>query len=435
MTAPTAACALALVPLLPLLLGGCGAPPRGDNGADPVPEKGPDVSPATPRLPARLLRGRPVSDRWARLPGFPPRAARGLHALPDGSLEEWQGRAVHWNRTARPVGRPAGYRGRADLHAPRFGLASYGSGVSLALEVFDDSHRPAVATGVLGSSDHVEVELFPGDAGPGVKLQLGTLRKLVRFVRPAQAWRERDVSAAGVASETGYRVEARVPLSTLTPLSGPRIAKIRYRVTLHDADADDLDGRTRPTLRFEGSAVLSPPLEVPEAVQRRTSVRICAGSQADALWSFRNGWRCAVPYRDGAVPADDTAAPAGPRPGRTRIPSAPRIVWIRERLMFINFIGARRGLAALVDRGETILSVMPLGVVGSADPGKAALRFVGRRAPTLRSIPPPHTPSARKVNEPPGHRPILPASSFSSSTVEPAYLAALLVLLPPCMLC
>jgi hypothetical protein len=242
--------------------------------------------------------------------------------------------------------------------------------VSLALEVKDERHRPAVAASAFGQADHVEVELWPG-AGPGVpgiKLRLGTQRQLVEYVRPAEEWRAKEVSAAGVPAGSGYRVEARLPLSTLTPLSSPRVERLRYRITVFDAD-EDADSKAQPTLRLEGTASLSPALEVPEAVQKRPSVRLCIASQAGAVWAYRHGWRCAVPYHDDAVARDDTQPRPQARLGFTRIPSPARIVWIRERLMFLNFIGARRGLAALLDGKETILSVMPLGVVGASDPG------------------------------------------------------------------
>jgi hypothetical protein len=354
-----------LVPPLSLLLLGCSAGPgpetRGD-GARKQPERS-----TTFQLPAGLMRGEPARSRWARRPRFPRRDDEGLRVLPDGSLEEWQGEAVRWNREAHPVGKPPGFGGASDLEVLRLGLASYGSGVSLALEVRDDYHRPALATSAFGQADHVEVEIWPGAKGRGVKLLLGTQRQLVEFARPAQEWRSKEVSAAGVPTSSGYRVEARLPLSTLTPLQSPKVERIRYRITLFDADGEQ--GSAPPTLRLEGTASLSPPLEVPEAVQKRASVRLCVASQVGAVWGYRHGWRCAVPYHEDAIVADDTHPLPPARLGFTRIPSPPRIVWIRERLMFLNFIGARRGVAALLDGSETILSVMPLGVVGAQDPG------------------------------------------------------------------
>ena len=64
------------------------------------------------------------------------------------------------------------------------------------------------------------------------------------------------------------------------------------------------------------------------------------------------------------------------------MPTPPRIVWIRERVLFVNFIGVRTGVAALLDEKDAILSVMPLGVVGAEDPGNPRVSESGTE--TLR---------------------------------------------------
>ena len=90
--------------------------------------------------------------------------------------------------------------------------------------------------------------------------------------------------------------------------------------------------------------------------------------------TYVNGWRCGVPYQAAMIQEDD-ADPASPlRLGYARVPEPPRIVWTRERLMFINIVGRERGVAALLDRRDTILSVMPLGVVGAFDPGNPIVK-------------------------------------------------------------
>jgi len=321
-----------------------------------------------------LARGRPVTSSWARVPRFKPRTGEGLRALPDADLAEWAG--ATWLRD--PVAVNGAHRGKEDLDA-RLALASYGSGVSLAIEVRDDRHHPAAASSAFDTSDHVEVHLW-ATGQPGIRFRLGSLRQLVEVLEPAEPWRGEKISAAGAAASglegggAGYRVEARVPLMVLTPLPAPRIEELRYRVTVFDTDGDE---RATPGLRFEGVVRLDPALEVPEAVQKRGSVRICVSSEVGALWAYENGWRCAVPFDDDAPGPDDTVALPGRGLGYARVPSPPRIVWIRERVLFVNFTGVRRGVAALLDGRDTILSVMPLGVVGAEDPGNPRMTDSG----------------------------------------------------------
>ena len=97
-------------------------------------------------------------------------------------------------------------------------------------------------------------------------------------------------------------VEVRLPLSVLTPLPVPKIESLHYRVTVHDSDDD---GQARPSLRFEGTARLDPPLMVPEAVQKRASIRVCMATQPGTLWTYVHGWRCGVPYRPETLRIDD----------------------------------------------------------------------------------------------------------------------------------
>ena len=371
-----------------LLVAGC-SDPAAPRKSDHRP------TPATPGEDTTLvpLRGSPVPARWSVRPRFPPpgQALQGLRALPDGDLAEWVGSTIHWDRNARPVGRPAGYSGRKDLEA-WVGLASYGSGLSLAVLARDDSHQPARAASALEGSDHVEIELWPGakvTPHTGLHLRLGTSRQLINVLRPeGEPWRETSISATGAAlgaggsgpGGSGYQVEVRIPLSTLTPLPGPRVDAVRYRVTIHDADRDEKEAI--PTLRIEGVARLTPSMDLPEAVQKRSSVRICLATQKGALWGYENGWRCAIPVELDAPSPDDTASVSAVAFGYARVPTPPRIVWIRERLLFVNFTSVDRGVAALLDGKDTILSVMPLGVVAAEDPGNPRVKDSG--AETLK---------------------------------------------------
>jgi hypothetical protein len=316
-------------------------------------------------LPAAWLKGKPVDARWRSRPRFRPQreSPKSLRAMPDGDLGEWRKLAT-WI-TGRPVA------GNAD--SGKLALASYGSGLSLAAIITDNRHVGAKAVSALSQSDHLELELWPGEkAGlAAVHVRVGTVRQLVDVLKPSgEPWRVRAISSAGVPKAGGgYVVEARLPLSVLTPLPTPKIKTLRYRVTVFDADGDS-GARAAPGIRFEGRVTLDPPLMVPEAVQKRGSIRVCMATQRDSLWTYLHGWRCGVPHRPESFQTDDAAKEVAPMLlGHARVPEAAKIVWIRERLMFVNILGLERGVGALLDKRDTILSVVPLGVVGAFDPG------------------------------------------------------------------
>lgn len=250
----------------------------------------------------------------------------------------------------------------------------------MAVRVSDDSHQNAQAVSAFPQSDHVELELWPHrrpdserwqDAVIGTRVRLGTLRQLVEVRRPsAESWRAEAISAAGVATAPGkYQVEARLPFSVLTPSPAARVKRLHYRVTVWDADGDD--DAARAALRFSGSREMVPPLMVPEAVQRRGSVRACMATQQGAMWGYSHGWRCVVPVRERVLRRDDLQPAQQVSVAVARVPEPVKIVWIRERLLFINMLGAARGAAALFDDKHQLLSVMDLGVVGASDPGNA----------------------------------------------------------------
>jgi hypothetical protein len=164
-----------------------------------------------------------------------------------------------------------------------------------------------------------------------------------------------------------------LPLSTLTPIPAARVDKLAYRVTSYDTDAEGADAE--PALRAEGVLSLDPPLEVPEAVQRRASVRVCMASEPDAMWGYQNGWRCSIPYLpEDLSPEDDAQPKAEMLLGHAILPGPPKLVWLRERVVFVNLTGVDRGIAGLLDKKETLLSLFPLGVVGALDPGSTWAR-------------------------------------------------------------
>jgi hypothetical protein len=308
--------------------------------------------------------------------------------LPDGDLREWEAAKVAFLEAERlPSARR--WTGVGDLSA-KVAFASYGGGLSLALSVADDSSRAAKVAASLERADHVLVELWPGvrpparrrsslrDRALGIRFRLGTLRQLAVIEKPAdESWREAALSAFGAAAGQGYRLEARLPLSVLTPLPAPRIETLHYRITIFDADQGDAEEEAaEPTARAEGSLRLDPALEVPEAVQRRPSVRVCMASEPDALWGFEGGWRCSLPYVDEELTEDDGTGEMSSalRLGHSILPTPPTLVWLRERVIFVNLAGVQRGLAALLDKKETIYSVLRLGVVGALDPGSTWAR-------------------------------------------------------------
>jgi len=317
-----------------------------------------------------MRKGQTIPFKLGRRPRIKLIKNPGLRALPDGELREWQAFSG-WLTNAASV-KGATHGGKQDLDA-RLGLASYPGGLSLAIKVTDDVHRHARFAAAFGRSDHVEVEIEPlGDrklgklasALVGVKLRFGTRRQLVEMIRGDQR-RLKLIAATGVEEAGGYRLETKLPLSALTPLPAPRIHRVRYRVTVFDSD--EQGKQARATLRFEGELKLDPPMQVPEAVQRRASVRICQVMMDDALWSYWYGWRCAVAYR--RTLRMDREGTGVLELAYARVADAPKAIWIHERMMFVNVPGHNVGLAALLDRRSTITSVMRMGVVGAEDPG------------------------------------------------------------------
>jgi len=367
-----------LAPWIGVLLAACSSRPASEP-APRQPATGPiNFRPAVDEESAGLRRGAAPPPALARRPRFKPptEEKRGLQVLPDGNLREWEVAGASWI-TLRPVTGAKGFTGAEDLSA-KLAVASYGSGLSLAVDVRDDRRRHAKVSATLRRSDHVEVEVWPGgrpratlrlrDRAVGVRVLLGGLRELVELVRPSEAWRQAAIRSFGADDPEGYHLEVRLPLPALTPLPAPRVDRLDYRVTVYDTDEED--EATEPTLRAEGSVSLDPPLEVPEAVQRRGSVRACIASEPDALWGYEGGWRCSVPYLEKDTVVDDDARPGSDlRFGHSLLPEPPTLVWIRERVIFVNLLGVDRGIAALLDKKGTLLSLLPLGVVGALDPG------------------------------------------------------------------
>jgi hypothetical protein len=339
-----------------------------------------------------------------------PREGRGLMVLADGDLREWTAAGARWIEGARPIASAKRWKGKDDLDA-RLAIASYPSGLSLAVVVKDDRHLPARHVSTIGRWDHLEIELWPaglsakGDAverGLGLHLRLGTEKRLVEVLRPAEAWRESAISSGGKAVPGGYQVEARIPLAALAPLPLPSVDSVHYRVVVHDADEtsaeEPAEGATaageaagggggggssaaEATLLLEGDARLDPPMEVPEAVRRRASVRACLAAEPRGLFGYENGWHCVVPYLARVFVEDDAEAAGTVRFAHSRVPEAPTLVWIRERVLFVNLQArdaeAQRGIAALLDKHDNLLSVIRLGVVNALDPGSPITKDSG----------------------------------------------------------
>lgn len=334
----------------------------------------------------RPRRGEQPAPELARRPRFrPPKegAEAGFRCLPDGDLTEWAKRS--WTQIP-PIDATQKGSHHADLSA-RFALGSYGSGVSLAIDVTDDVHKPAATIAALATADAVELSVWPqSSAAPpgkaahpalGVHLRLGTLRRLVAVEGSGQRWRADTISGNGVARAGGYHLELRLPLKVLTPLGAPVVDRLRLEITVRDRDEQ---GSAQPKARWKGTLDLDPPLQVPEAVQRRISVRVCMAAQPDALWGYHNGWRCSLAAPRVGWSTDDRHKRPAWRLKHARMPEPPRLTYLRERVVLLNFPGLRRGVAALVDRRETILSLLPLGVVGEHQPGSALARESDARA-------------------------------------------------------
>jgi hypothetical protein len=132
-------------------------------------------------------------------------------------------------------------------------------------------------------------------------------------------------------------------------------------------------------LRFTGLLTLTPAMRVPEAIERRVSVRACMALYPDlALWSFKNGWRCAVPHaRKWVERVDDSDWKQRFELSYVRMPKPPKLTYLRERVVLINFPGLSHGAAALFDMHKRLVSLLPLGVIGSLDPGNALTKDAG----------------------------------------------------------
>jgi hypothetical protein len=330
------------------------------------------------REPGGLRKGQRVPPELGRRPRFSRRPkAPGLRCAPDGVLGEWRGaKGLRWIE-AKPIAGAKGYSGPKD-QAAKLALASYAGGISLVVSVSDDVHLPAKAAGAFGYADAVELELWPqrpkGETPKtvGVHLWLGSFKQLARFDRPKESWREGATQAFGSEIGGGWQIEARLSIGVLTPLPAPKVERLRYRITIHDRDAK---GASVPTLRAEGTLKLDPALEVPEAVQRRGSVRLCMADLPNrALWGYRRGWRCSIPYRPHRQAEDDTAPTPGLRFSHARLPKPPMMRFLRERVLLMNYPELRRGVAGLIDMDKDLVSLLRLGIIGAQDPGNPRTR-------------------------------------------------------------
>ncbi len=345
----------------------------------------PATAAAQPEGPAsaELMRGFRPDKKWAHRPRPRAQENEGLRALPDGELKEWERDSVSWLKANQAIPGASGWSGPSDLSA-RLAFASYSSGISMALVVVDDHGRAAKYAGALDSSDHVELELIPrGERAlskiarkvVGLSLRLGTVRQLIEIKKVPGIERKVKPTCTAVPTGNGYRLEAKIPLTALTPLPGPELKKLDYRVTLFDADA--AGEKAAPTLRFSGQFRPNPAPRVPEAVRKRGSVRACMATEKDALWGYWNGWRCAMPFERPLTQEEDGADLHSFGLAFHRVPHPPRLVWIREQLLFINLPGINRGVAALINEGKVITSLMRLGVVSAEDPGNPLSRDSG----------------------------------------------------------
>ncbi len=375
--------ALALPLSLTLTLSACSNGKK-DKEA-PAADRSAAATPAAsePAPPATLMRGTSPAKKWATRPRPKPQKNEGLRPLPDGELVEWGRDSINWQASRESIPGAKGWSGPGDLSA-RFALSSYEGGLGLALEVTDDRSRQATYAGALPASDHVELELIPrgegkqgqlGKRAVGLRLRVGTVRQLVEVLGEKGIPRKVKPTAQAVAAGTGYRLEMKIPLAALTPLPEPELRKLDYRVTLFDADADG--EKAAATMRFAGQFRPDPVPRVPEAVRKRGSVRACMSVVDGALWGYWNGWRCAVPFIRPATAEEDGARAGSLGMAFHRVPEPPRIVWIRERVLFINMPGLNQGIAALINQRKVITSVMTLGVVSAEDPGNPLSRNSG----------------------------------------------------------
>ena len=369
-----------------------GSGDKNDTAPKPQPTSStPEDGPTT----TTLMRGFRPPQKWAERPRPDKDVKEGLRTLPDGVFTEWGSGRVKWIESKAAITGASGWGGPADLSG-RLALASYPGGISLALDVKDDQRRAAAYAGALDSSDHVDLQLTPvadGELSPlgrravGLHVRLGTVRQLIQQRGEPGIQRQVSLTCTGVPTEEGYRLEAKIPLAAMAPLPGPELSKLDYRVTLYDADAEG--ERAAPTVRFAGQVALDPAPRVHEAVRKRGSVRACMATVKGALWGYWHGWRCAVPFARPATQEEDGKGRLTLGLAFHRVPEPPRIVWIRERVLFINLPGLNRGIAALLDERKVITSLMRLGVVSAEDPGNPLSKNSGASRSSCPTAPGP----------------------------------------------
>jgi hypothetical protein len=81
-----------------------------------------------------------------------------------------------------------------------------------------------------------------------------------------------------------------------------------------------------------------------------------------------------IETEEAATAANEDSSSMNLRLGYSYLPTVPELEGLREHLLFMNFAGVQRGLAALVDEENDVLSVLPLGVVGAEEPGNATTK-------------------------------------------------------------
>lgn len=343
--------------------------PSRDSKASEQPSSSAD-SPATQFSGGgRRVRGMTPKPGWAAAPpeARNPPSNPGLRCNTDGKLDEWQ--SAKWLPLSGGSERP---------DAGRWAYASYGRGLCVVVFVRDSSPKPATVVAALPKSDYVEVsvQISGGVRKAPLRLQVGSERKLVNFVASQDRWRESLVSANGVAAEGGYVVEVRLPLSALTPVRSQTIERATLSVSLFDGDTTR--ARSKKVAAQSVEANFSPVLEVPLRIQQRVSSRICHGGFNNAVWSYDNGWRCSLVNPPTTIVEDDMQQ-GSLSLAHIRVPEAPKIPLIAQRLVAFNFLGGGRGGLALVDPKETIYSIVHLGVVGRSDPGNERVKTAEAR--------------------------------------------------------
>lgn len=302
-------------------------------------------------------------------------AKEGIRIIPDGKFDEWQN--PNWLKTPKVLSGLKLYQGESDLSA-KIAFSSYDRGLNFVAIIKDDHHIPAKGVSALATSDAVELKLWPMNRADetlhpavGVHFWLGSFKTLVDSKRYRQRFRVEKTSSYGAELEDGWLIEARFPLSVLTPLRLPQVSHLKYEITIHDADRED---RAEATLRFSGMIGLSPKMEIHEAIQRRDSLRVCMADTKDKaakpLWGFHHGWRCTLPYHYPAhYKKDDRSESNDFVFDYSRALEPPYFRFLKERLVMLNYPKYHEGLVALLDKNDKILSLLNTGVIGAKDPG------------------------------------------------------------------